>query len=279
MKFKITKGLSLISIGMSDIGSYFSYKAPLSFSWYDCAGSLAKYLCIFPDKNNFRETVRNKIQMNLNKDFTNDKDSLFELLEPILSLFENGEYSLSFCNSENRQFFYYRTSFDNFEKKHLKSFYIEFAIEKDENFKPDKNLRIDSYTYNYYDLNSICFIATEPKSNINWDRVKYFEEEIKKGKRPFAIIFSSDFISKTSEADWISEYFILDGHHKLIAYSNLKIYPAIALITKINNSEFDLKFDFEALKKRLYPSQSNHVFENWEEKDFYKNGIRISEEE
>ncbi|MGB5928676.1 MAG: hypothetical protein WBH03_10905 [Cyclobacteriaceae bacterium] len=260
---------------MSDIGSYFNFKAPLSLAWHDCAGSLAKYLCVFPDKNNFRETIQNAIQQNLENDYSNNLKSLYKLLEPILSILDDGEYSLSFHNSEDKRLFKYKTSKDNFAKEHLSDYFIEITNHSKASDKNSKELDLDKSTYHYYEGNSISFVATESKSNIDLKRVEYFEEVLKSGKRPFAIIFTSEFFPNDGEADWISEKFIIDGHHKLIAYANLKIYPAIALITKTNKSKHEIKFDFQSLKQLLHPSQAEHLFKNWEEKEFYSNGTRI----
>lgn len=277
MKYRITKGLGLISIGMSDIGSYFNYVSPLAISWFDCRGSLAKYLCIFPDENGYRTTVTKKIKDNLEQDFTEKTNLLHEILEPLLNLFENGEYFLNFYNSEEKRLFKYNSSSDNFEKEHLSSFSIEITDETNSYLssvngsKPSLNK-----TYNYYEGNSVSFIATEPFSNINQEQVKYYEELIKQGKRPFAIVYNSEFYSNNEEADWISEKYIIDGHHKLLAYSNLKIYPAIAMISKVHNSKNEIPFDFQSLKKRLYKVQSEHIINNWEDKDYYENGVRTS---
>lgn len=275
MKFKIANGLNHISIGMSDIGSYFNFKTPLSLAWYDCAGSLAKYLCVFPDVNNFRKTVQDNIQKNIDNDYSDNLEALFKLLEPILNILEDGEYSLNFYSCGDKRLITYKTSSDNFTKVHLSNYSIEIADHIKTSGMDSEELDLEKTTYNFYEGNSVSFVSTESKSNIDRNRVEYFEELIRKGKRPFAIIFSSHFFPNDGEADWISEKFIIDGHHKLIAYSNLNIYPAIAMITKIHESKHEIKFDFESLKERLHIAQYEHIFKNWEEKEFYENGIRI----
>ena len=58
MKFQITDGLNLLSIGICETGNYLRYKKPLSVVWYDHGGSLAKYLCIMPYNQEYKAAIR-----------------------------------------------------------------------------------------------------------------------------------------------------------------------------------------------------------------------------
>ena len=69
--------------------------------------------------------------------------------------------------------------------------------------------------------------------------------------------------------DLDSSYFIIDGHHKLLAYQKLGIYPAIALITYLPALVEELEFDAEKLSTLLYPWQTENLLKNWEGKDPY----------
>ena len=71
------------------------------------------------------------------------------------------------------------------------------------------------------------------------------------------------------QLDLHSSYFILDGHHKLLAYQKLGIYPSMALITHLPASAEEIEFDTEKLSTLLYPWQTKDILENWDEKDAY----------
>lgn len=54
--------------------------------------------------------------------------------------------------------------------------------------------------------------------------------------------------------------FILDGHHKLIAYKNLNINPLLVTIYRcLTQEECNSEFDDE-IKKYLLPNQVDYIF-------------------
>ena len=71
------------------------------------------------------------------------------------------------------------------------------------------------------------------------------------------------------QLDLHSSYFIIDGHHKLLAYQKLGIYPSMALITYQPSSAEEIEFDAEKLSTLLYPWQIKDLLKNWDEKDTY----------
>jgi hypothetical protein len=119
-------------------------------------------------------------------------------------------------------------------------------------------------------------VAAEPKESLDWKRIAFFENEIANGKRPFAIIHNAAYLTNGEDADWISENYIIDGHHKLYAYRNLNIHPSLAVIYKEYESKMDIPFDFPNFKEKLYPWQVDHLVKNWEEKAHYENGKRVT---
>lgn len=127
MKFTIENGTNICSIGLSDIGSYIQFNYPLTVVWYDCRGSVGKYFCVLPYNEEYRNTVRNKINDNLNEDFTENIKDLYEILNPLLQLFKNGDYNLSFYSNKEKEFFQYQTSSDNFSKIHYNNLEVVFA--------------------------------------------------------------------------------------------------------------------------------------------------------
>jgi len=284
MKFTIENGTNTCSIGLSDIGSYIQFNIPLTTVWYDCRGSVGKYFSVLPYNEEYRETVRAKINENLNLDFTENSEELYELLKPLLTLFKNGNYSLNFYANKEKEFFQYQSSSDNFSATHYNHLEVVFAenttnssqierikgqhkafLKENKISKKHYPLNILEYTTDNIYTGWSSFFATQPYENIDHLRVLYYEEKIRSGERPFAIIFNSNLASH--ELD--SSYFILDGHHKLLAYKNLGLYPPLALITHLPNNLDDVEFDAEMLSKFLYPWQMEHLLENWEGKDEY----------
>lgn len=284
MKFEIENGKNVCSIGLSDIGSYIRFNYPLTVVWYDCRGSVGKYFCSLPYNEEYRESVEKNLTNNLNNDFSDNIDDLYEILKPLFPLFKNGEYSLNFYSNKEKEFFQYKTSIDDFKETHFNPLEVVFSdkttdisnleqvkkeyksfLKEKANSKIFAFFNILDYTTSGIYTGDDSFYATQPFSQIDQKRVKYFEDCIQKGERPFAIIFNSNLESE----DYYSSYYILDGHHKLIAYQNLGLYPPIALLTYLPNSISELEFDAEMLSKVLYPFQTEHILKHWDEKDTY----------
>ena len=108
-------------------------------------------------------------------------------------------------------------------------------------------------------------IFTEPSENIFRERVDFFKNEISKGKRPSAIVLTTEVYSNhidtegnNSQIDFQTEKFVLDGHHKLIAYKELNISPNIILITKKEIAKRDT-FEITELEKYLFKYQKEHI--------------------
>ncbi len=282
MNFKINDGLNLISISSSSIGSYLSFKRPLSVVWHDCRGSVGKYFCQLPYDESYRAELRNRINNSLYNDYSNSIEGLYEILKPLFQLFRNGKYSLNLYSSDDKDFFTYKTSSDNYSKIHYEEWRILFAeitdINNSENIKTqyefeliekEKNKEyvfsiLECSTSGFYDGCCKYFVATQPKAEINKEQVAFFENEIKNGKRPSAIIFNCVIDDSLESAN-----FVLDGHHKLLAYQNLKIYPSIIEIQYLPQSRDELNFDIEKLVDYLYPWQIEHILNHWYDKEHY----------
>ncbi|MBS1572638.1 MAG: hypothetical protein JST62_09615 [Bacteroidetes bacterium] len=282
MNFTIENGENICSIGMSDIGSYIRFNYPLTVVWNDCKGSVGQYFSVLPYNEEYRKIVRKNIVENLNQDFTDNIDSLYQILSPLFPIFKNGNYILQFFHNKNKEFFEYKTSTDNFKeskyfdlevvfpnestnvrntneirKKH-KEFLKE--IKKSKEFYPSSLL--DYSTNNIYPGIQSLY-ATQPFQNIDKNRVEYYESIIKKGERPFAIIFNAYF-----DLNYDSANFILDGHHKLIAYEKLGMHPPLATITYRPENISEVEFDAGKLAESLYPWQIKHIMEHWDDKNF-----------
>lgn len=283
MKFTIENGNNICSIGVSGIGSYIRFNYPLTVVWHDCRGSIGKYFCVLPYNEEYRSAVQKKIHENLNEDFTNNIQGLYKVLQPLFPIFKNGNYTMQFYNNNEKEFFEYKSSIDNFEKSRYEDLEVVFpneitdirntnnVIENHKQFLKEVKKSKEFYPSNLleYSTSGIyngieSLYATQPQQNIDESRVKYFENIIKNGARPFAIIFNAYFDIN----DYYSSNFILDGHHKLLAYKKLGIYPPLATITYSPENIDEVEFDAEKLAESLYPWQTKHIIEHWDDKDF-----------
>lgn len=126
-----------------------------------------------------------------------------------------------------------------------------FVIIKRNNYKSqihfDFNKSIDSISdiYSYYNPTEDNFVFTQYVDKLDRDRVEYYKNLIKQGCRPKAIVFSSYFEEngiydngETWQSSHNSPLFILDGHHKMLAYHETEISPEFIHISKneINKS-------------------------------------------
>ncbi|WP_343670318.1 hypothetical protein [Chitinophaga sp.] len=265
-RFEVSNGLNIVSIALSSIGSYFSFQQPLTAVWYDCRGSVGKYLGQLPYDEKYREEIRRNITGSLELD-THNLDELYVLLLPLFKLFQNGEYTLNFHRSkesEDKCGWYFEVNnpihVDDGGRKLAE--YRNWVKEQKEKGGGSGDI-VDYTTPNFYEGNDWYFIATQPESQINKERVRYFENKISNGERPFVITLRSCF------EDIVSAYYVLDGHHKLLAYQNLKVSPPVAEITHLPRNLMEVKFDIEKLIDALYPWQVEHIVNNWEDRDVF----------
>ncbi|MCD6065636.1 MAG: hypothetical protein K0S33_462 [Bacteroidetes bacterium] len=290
MKFSITYGTGIVSVRLSEIGSYFRFRKPLTAVWYDCHGSVGKYLCLLPYEKEYREEVRKNLYDNLDVDYTSKEAELKTLLDPLLKLFPNGDYSLNFYTEESEYFkthlteyageTYYDWSVINSPSNDIKD--IEEKKKKHEEFMADRESQgemtwdlLEYTTPGFYDGCSLSFVATQPQEELDPERIQYYEEQIRVGKRPFAIICKAYYYKEIPDMGGISvrsfesENYILDGHHKLAAYSNLKVAPRVAEIMQVVEDLQETQFDILELIEVLYPWQIDHILQNWDDKETY----------
>lgn len=272
MKIQITDGLDKISIGVG-MGSYLRINKPAAIIWPDCRGSVGQYLCQLPVSNGERTRIQDAIHSNVYQDYTDRLEELHELLRPLMQLFANGDYQLSFDNGSLKA----EAQIWSGDKvtTYEPLWYVQFAalIKSDEtelviarHRKFIKELPADRYptkimdytTTGFYDWQNNFYVATLPEAELDTSRIAFFKEKIQAGERPFAIIVTA----MDTFNDMDANAFILDGHHKLMAYQELGIRPAVAFITRIFAPGEQPEFDLDALAGLLYPWQILHILDN-----------------
>ncbi|WP_207420242.1 hypothetical protein [Desertivirga brevis] len=274
MNFKIENGLNKITIGYNDLGTYVKISKPVSMTWSDCQGSVGQYLAMMPLTPEERKLIYDQFQLDLYGNFNDKEAELFEVLQPLLRLLENGEYYLGYSDGTARPVVH--SSNGNYEQ----GWYIAYPNvanptnverEKERYLEHRKNYVLGDYREDMVSFSSSwlydtwtneIFIATRPEKELDPKRVDYFEERISAGERPFILTLSASYLPEYEH----TESFILDGHHKLEAYQRLKIDPPRAVLVRNFHSMEEAEFDLPALADRLYPWQFRHILDNMDNK-------------
>lgn len=275
MTFNLDNGADHIGIGCCDLGSYFRFDKPLSVVWADCEGSIAQYYALMPYDAAYRDALHTAFQTNLNRDFTDDPDGLLALLRPLLQLFQNGEYQLRFFSSREQQYLTYfvdlagepvRREYDwdilfpfvsELSNQALKrQEHAAFLVENEKTRQFYAADLLHYTTFHFYEGDGKYLIATQPRENMNPARVAHFEDLIQRGERPFALVLNGQTVHQMDgelRYEPCSANFILDGHHKLQAYKNLGINPAVAEISRLFANRDEATCNVEQLAEALYP--------------------------
>lgn len=125
-----------------------------------------------------------------------------------------------------------------------------------------------------YSLNSFYpygrqLMFTQPFETLDTKLIKYYEDKIKNGERPVAIsirVKRADQQDEESyqETGYNTTKYILDGHHKLVAYQNLNIKPTYIVINRINRGMQDEhdESSLPNLNMYLFYYQIEHIVNN-----------------
>ncbi len=245
--------------------------------WPDNGGSVAELLCMMPLTPAEREEMHAQITANLYDDFTDREQELYEVLKPLLGLFANGEYDLDFRASKTSEELGYTASDGRLVNYAWYTQYpqpVELAragqLKRDykafcqKHQTDETNAGLVDFTSSWeYPGGADRYVATRPLNEIDEARVRYFEEQIADGARPWVLVVRAYYAPHHNYSD----NFILDGHHKMAAYNKLGIIPPLALITQYIPTHDDSHFDAEALATRLYPWQMRNLLNHWDEDD------------
>ncbi len=271
MNFNITNGTGYIAIGLCDAGSYIQINKPVTLVWPDAGGSVAEYLCLMPMAPGEHEKVHDLIMDSLNTDFTGREQDLYEVLKPLLSLLPNGEYDLTYraglpqpepVNDQNQPVSYawfteYPTPVKLNQIDQLKRDYKAECKQFDREESLYDLVEFTS-TWAYNGGGAFRYVATRPFDEIDADQVRHFERQIAEGARPWVLVMNAVL----PEHEWSAD-FVLDGHHKLEAYNNMRVNPPSVTITQHIRHNDEKIFDAEALAQQLYPWQMRHILDHW----------------
>jgi hypothetical protein len=174
---------------------------PVAFCWSDCAGSIAQYLVRSKDTRDL--STRLATLRAVAGGALDPAAPLAPQIAPLLALFGNGRYRLTFTPSARGW------GVIPYSSQH------SYAHDRDHFYPSD------------YDL-----IMTQPTDTLNRERIAFFRKQIAAGGRP--IVFPA-----TVEGAYGA--FVIDGHHKLQAYQSRQTAPAVLLIEKLHPASVNIE--------------------------------------
>lgn len=267
---EIRNGKGIVQLKWNGSLSSLSFEKPLSLHWFDCMGSLGKFFAILPYNKTYRDEIQKRVSQKINSgQILEEKD--LEFLVDFLSVFENSTYEISY---EQDYKYEVDESWSWEIAKNTRDVLTNPLLFNQIDSVTSENISdIYTVTDTFYDGNNETLLFSQPIEIIDEKRVKHYEELIKKGLKPVAIIYygmleqsgTYDDNSKWISTEW-SGLYIIDGHHKLLAYKNLEITPTLIRIVKRYNSKSDFnlaKQDFDSeIRNQLYKPQIKHINEN-----------------
>ncbi|PWV45408.1 toxin-antitoxin system YwqK family antitoxin [Chitinophaga sp. S165] len=282
--FDNTEGQGILSVRANDYGCYFHFRRPRTATWFGGHGTIERYLMHMQYSKEEREEIRRHFNSGLNKDYLNDLPALKELLRPLFPLLPKGRFAVHFHNETND--WVYKKSTEPgaktgweylqddkvVDRSRMEALQQEHAAWQAED--PEQRRRTDIFDYKLYacyGYGDLRFVATQPSSETNMERVYYYMDRIKEGERPVVITLSSFYSGTYHDTDptFDSYRYIIDGHHKLKAYQCLNILPTFADMIHLMDSPGDAYFDLEELADVLYPWQTKDILENWTDVEKY----------
>lgn len=236
-EIEISNGQNIIDIFFDDFASCLVVKKALAVNWPDCRGSVGEYYSI----SNYSIEERNFYTKTINSALSEGSDlEQIEAIKDFLNLFANGKYSINKFIAKNDEIAF------------LQSNQVTYAQHVPEN-KKFSGWFFPSFRSNY---ELIVYSITNDK--IDSSRVEYYCELIEKGIRPTILTFdASDNLSSNC-----CRSYVLDGHHKIEAYSRLKIdIPVISIIKneECKNRTSELLLHVKPILKDF---EYQHLFEN-----------------
>lgn len=175
---------------------------PVALNWYDLKGSVGQYL-VFTGHTRGADYAH---QLRKFVDGAPDESRyLAEQIEPLLALFAPGTYSIEYTPSEAGEPVY---TIECLSPAHAAQELFE-----------------------YYPVRCRNLVCTQVSESLDAGRVEFFRERIRAGFRPVVLITSAE----RTYGD-----FVIDGHHKLAAYRQERVQPAILSITREGAPEISL---------------------------------------
>jgi len=269
-KYQNENGIGLISIKHFGLGDYLLTDKPIAINWYDCHGSAGKYVCLLKhivglngEKviSGVRDVLNSGEETSIN-DFINETNSFIRIFpkcnlqltiyDPKVYPEEHSDFHLKFREWD----FVFPECVDKENENLIEGQFLKYFEESVLKSGRATGDIVDFSTSGYYGGYTDYFVATQPESSLNQNRIEHYENLIKMGKRPYCLIFNTTANDKDNN-------YLVDGHHKLQAYKNLKTEPRIIEVSQIVDEHYLYDWDSqcEELFNSLYEWQSKHIFD------------------
>jgi uncharacterized protein (TIGR02996 family) len=185
---------------------------PVALNWNDCQGSVGQYL-VFTGHTGGSVYARQLAEFAA--DGVEDDRPLADQIAPLLAVFARGTYCLHYVPSA--------------------------VIGNVTTLGDPGRSSAGRELIEYYPIDDRNLVATQARESLNEDRVAFFREQIRAGRRPTVLTASA-------EGAWCE--FVIDGHHKLEAYNRERVNPAVLNIVRWDAPEISLEEGLRYLPRR-----------------------------
>lgn len=198
--YVLTEGRSLIDVRNGPVaGALLIDGIPVALHWPDEQGSIAEYL-LRAGAVNFEERL-DSLRAVVERDLQKHLP-ISAQIKAFLELFVPSSYRLS----------YYERCGEDWT-------FVEF----------DSTWRFETYHSGFYPFD-FTFLLTQPTDSLDKKRIEHYVEMIQSGKRPKLL---------TASSSWSSVFYVLDGHHKLAAYIQLRQPPSFIDVARLDAPQLD----------------------------------------
>ncbi|REC79323.1 hypothetical protein DRF60_05695 [Chryseobacterium elymi] len=237
MEIHITHGQNIIKVLYDGFASCLIIRRPVAVNWPDSRGSVGEYYAVSELSGEEKITLAES----LNHALTDGTEAeIMTGIEDLLTLFENGSYQVNLG----------KIPFDN------SNFYMARPLPDGKNFSDRK--RFSGWFYPFQDFN---YLYTLESKSIDPKRIEYYVDLIRKGGRPKPVVFYSLYHLDPM----MSCAFVLDGHHKIEAYTHLKMDIPAVFIVKDSNDYSPASEIMHGAHCLLQEIEFEHLFQNNDE--------------
>lgn len=271
--FDNNDGQGLIRIKPFGLGEYLYSNTCNTIAWYDCRGSVGKYIAHIKAPSEIKAKILESLRLQINSgneinwaELVPDLEffsKVFPKGQLIFRLFEEHPSKESFEKYSDYEYILPKKVIKQNEKAELQSWLRYFNKNLDRYGYIHSNIT-EMTTSGFYDAYYDNLIFTQSEDSLNRKTIKEYKRIIKSGKRPVCLVYNPDFEEENN--------YVIDGHHKLMAYKKLKIKPVILEISQATYYKSPYSFDLNELGSDLC-----NVLYEWQLKHIFVNGIADSQ--
>ncbi|QEC76601.1 hypothetical protein [Mucilaginibacter ginsenosidivorax] len=202
-KVEVTNGQGIIEIITDGFLNALVIEEAVAVNWPDCRGSIGEYYSV--SDNDYQKQLELTVGLDHSLAHGSDNEILEEIIK-FLDLFDNGNYDVAISR---------------LDKKNC-SFYSDSSMVYSDSVPEEYRFACNYYDYGSGDI----YLFTRRRNRIDQNRVDHYVNLINEGARPKAIIYYHYYYDDSSA----SPNYVLDGHHKILAYQQLDMdIPAVII--------------------------------------------------